>query len=102
MVGRQRVACLATIDRRADDSGLRAVAASWGVPIVSYPAHELARVPVPNPSARTAAALGTASVAEAAALLAGRGSLVIGKTTIHAVVIAAAVVRESPVTATDR
>ncbi|WP_245671653.1 cobalamin biosynthesis protein [Nocardia amamiensis] len=84
------VACLATIDRRATEPGLQAVAASLGVPVRTYTAIELADVPVPNPSTRTAGRLGTASVAEASALLAGHGPLLVSKTTVNGVVIAAA------------
>ncbi|MFR9751860.1 cobalamin biosynthesis protein [Nocardia sp. 004] len=87
------ISCLATVDRRAAEPGLLAVAAVLRIPIRSYPARALADVRVPNPSARTANALGTASVAEAAAVSAGRGPLVIPKTTIHTVVLAAALAR---------
>lgn len=89
-LGNNVIACLATIDRRAAEPGLQAAAAALGVPVRSYTSAELAGVRVPNPSARTASALGTASVAEAAALLAGHGPLLISKTTIDGVVVAAA------------
>ncbi|MGK8556446.1 cobalamin biosynthesis protein [Nocardia gipuzkoensis] len=85
------IVCLATIDRRATEPGLQAVAAAMGVPVRSYSSAELASVRVPNPSAHTASALGTASVAEASALLAGGGGpLLVPRTTIDGVVIAAA------------
>ncbi|WP_324198721.1 cobalamin biosynthesis protein [Nocardia amamiensis] len=87
------IACLATIDRRAIEPGLQAVAADLGVPVRTYTALQLADMRVPNPSARTAGALGTASVAEASALLAGDGPLLVSKTTINGVVIAAAAAR---------
>ena len=57
---------VATIDRRAADP----VVTSLGLPVRSFDASALGRVEVPNPSARVAAEVGTASVAEAAALLA--------------------------------
>ncbi|MFI9409486.1 cobalamin biosynthesis protein [Nocardia gamkensis] len=85
-----RIACLATITQRFAEPGLRAVAAELQVPLRSYSAAELADVAVPNPGSRTQAAVGTASVAEAAALLAGGGPLVIPKRVVQGVVLAAA------------
>lgn len=57
---------VATIDRRAGDP----VVTSLGLPVRVFAAAALAGVPVPNPSPVVAAEVGTASVAEAAALLA--------------------------------
>lgn len=86
-----QVSCLATIDRRAAEPGLIDAAAVLGVPIRTFTAAELAEVAVPNPDSRTVAAVGTASVAEAAAILAaGGGDLVVPKRTVHGIVIAAA------------
>jgi cobalamin biosynthesis protein CbiG len=45
-------------------------------------------VPVPSPSARVATLVGTASVAEAAALLGGGRELVVGKTVHGRVTVA--------------
>jgi cobalamin biosynthesis protein CbiG len=59
------VRAYATLDERAAEPGLRALT---GSALLAYPAGLLALVDVPNPSARVAAAVGTASVAEAAAL----------------------------------
>ncbi|MEU2038469.1 cobalamin biosynthesis protein [Nocardia niwae] len=90
-VGEHRIACLATITQRSAEPGLRAVAAELQVPLRSYSADELSAVAVPNPGDRTQAALGTASVAEAAALLAtGGGPLVLPKRVVYGVVLAAA------------
>jgi cobalt-precorrin 5A hydrolase/precorrin-3B C17-methyltransferase len=61
---------LATVAAKAGEPGLVAAAGRLGVPLRSYPAEDLAAVPVPNPSAAPLAAVGTPSVAEAAALLA--------------------------------
>ncbi|MFF4170500.1 Rv2231c family pyridoxal phosphate-dependent protein CobC [Streptomyces sp. NPDC001744] len=61
---------LATLDARAAEPGIVGAAAALGVPVRGYTAEELAAVPVPHPSASPLAATGTASVAEAAALLA--------------------------------
>ncbi|GHH73666.1 hypothetical protein GCM10018793_12700 [Streptomyces sulfonofaciens] len=74
------VAELATVQARAAEPGLRAAAAFLGVPLAAYPAGALARVRVPNPSAAVRTAVGTASVAEAAALLRG-GRLLVPKST---------------------
>lgn len=87
---RRRVTCLATIDRRAGEPGPRVAAAALGVPVRFYSADALAGVAVPNPSSRTAAALGTPSVAEAAALLAGGGDLLLPRRTVDGIVIAVA------------
>ena len=57
---------VATIDRRATEPAVE----SLGLPIVAFTSSELAAVEVPNPSEIVRAAVGTASVAEAAALLA--------------------------------
>ena len=59
------VCAYATLDARSEEPGLRALA---GPALLAYPASLLALVQVPNPSARVAAAVGTAGVAEAAAL----------------------------------
>ena len=70
---------LATIDRRRDHPAV--VGAAGGRPVLAFPASLLGTVDVPNPSDAVEAAVGTASVAEAAALLAaGPGArLVVGK-----------------------
>jgi cobalamin biosynthesis protein CbiG len=62
------VAALATLDRRAREPAVRAVAVRFGWPLVSLTAEDLAAVEVPHPSGMAAAAVGTPSVAEAAAL----------------------------------
>ncbi len=84
-----RVAALATLDTRAAEPGLAAAAAARGWPLTGHPAARLAAVPVPTPSARVAAAVGTASVAEAAALLGG-DLLVVPKTAHGRVTVAVA------------
>jgi cobalt-precorrin 5A hydrolase/precorrin-3B C17-methyltransferase len=81
----ESVCAVATADVKADEAGLLAYAAGRGLPLVTFPAAALAQVTVPNPSEVVRAAVGTPSVAEAAALLAagarGRGAeLVAGKT----------------------
>ncbi|MET7295183.1 precorrin-3B C(17)-methyltransferase [Streptomyces griseoloalbus] len=69
---------LATVDAKADEQGIVEAARRLGVPLVTYGAGELARVEVPNPSAAPLGAVGTPSVAEAAALLGG-GELLVPK-----------------------
>ncbi|MBM7092467.1 threonine-phosphate decarboxylase [Streptomyces sp. S12] len=74
------VAELATVDSRAAEPGLVEAARRLGVPLVAYGPRDLARVEVPHPSAVPLAAVGTPSVAEAAALLGG-GDLLVPKRT---------------------
>ncbi|MEV0981028.1 precorrin-3B C(17)-methyltransferase [Streptomyces sp. NPDC049915] len=69
---------LATVDAKAGEPGLVEAAERLGVPLVTYPAEELAEVAVPNPSDAPLAAVGTPSVAEAAALARG-GELLVPK-----------------------
>jgi cobalt-precorrin 5A hydrolase len=80
---------LATLDVRATEPGIAMAAARRGWPLTGYPAALLAAVPVPSPSDRVATLMGTASVAEAAALLGG-GTLLVGKTVLGRVTVAVA------------
>ncbi|MFJ4082130.1 precorrin-3B C(17)-methyltransferase [Streptomyces iakyrus] len=72
------VAELATVDAKAEEAGIVEAAGRLGVPLVTYAAEELAGVDVPNPSDAPLAAVGTPSVAEAAALVGG-GELLVPK-----------------------
>ncbi|MFF0738297.1 precorrin-3B C(17)-methyltransferase [Streptomyces chartreusis] len=72
------VAELATVDAKADEPGILEAAERLGVPLVTRSADELAVVEVPNPSDAPLAAVGTPSVAEAAALVGG-GELLVPK-----------------------
>ncbi|KOX00242.1 Precorrin methylase [Streptomyces sp. NRRL B-1140] len=72
------VAELATVDAKAEETGIVEAARRLGVPLVTYSAEELAGVDVPNPSDAPLAAVGTPSVAEAAALVGG-GELLVPK-----------------------
>lgn len=72
------VAELATVDAKVDEPGIIEAARRLGVPLVTYSAEELAGVEVPNPSDAPLAAVGTPSVAEAAALARG-GELLVPK-----------------------
>ncbi|MER6222944.1 precorrin-3B C(17)-methyltransferase [Streptomyces sp900105755] len=69
---------LATVDAKSGEPGLVEAAARLGVPLVTYSAEELAAVQVPNPSDAPLVAVGTPSVAEAAALARG-GELLVPK-----------------------
>jgi cobalamin biosynthesis protein CbiG len=86
------VRALATLDRRAGESGIRALAAGHGWAVLAIPAAALAAQDVPNPAARVAAAAGTPSVAEAAALVAaGAGSgLILEKRVFPGITVAIA------------
>ena len=90
------IAVLATLDRRAADSAIIALARRYGWQLVAFPATDLAAVAVPNPSPLVAAAVGSAGVAEAAALLAAgpQARLVLTKRAYPRVTIAIA--RSSP------
>ena len=78
---------LATLDSRAAEPGIAGAAARRGWPLTGHSAAELAAVAVPSPSGWVAQVVGTASVAEAAALLGG-GSLIVGKTVHGRVTVA--------------
>jgi cobalt-precorrin 5A hydrolase/precorrin-3B C17-methyltransferase len=75
------VAGLATVTAKSGEAGIVAAAAHFGVPLLTFTAEALAGTRVPTPSAAPLAALGTPSVAEAAALLAAApgGELVVPK-----------------------
>jgi cobalamin biosynthesis protein CbiG len=74
----RQVVELATADAKAGEPGIVETAEHLGVPLRSYPADLLASVMVLSPSEASSAALGTPSVAEAAAL-AGGGELLVPK-----------------------
>jgi cobalamin biosynthesis protein CbiG len=80
---------LATLDARAQEAGIRQAADRRGWALVGYPATLLAGVRVPSPSASVAGHVGTASVAEAAALVDG-GTLLVGKSVHGRVTVAVA------------
>ncbi|MET7983248.1 precorrin-3B C(17)-methyltransferase [Streptomyces sp. NPDC005281] len=72
------VAELTTVEAKSGEPGIVGAAERLGVPVVTYGAGELAAVTVPNPSGAPLAAVGTPSVAEAAALIGG-GELLVPK-----------------------
>ncbi|MGI8491345.1 MAG: precorrin-3B C(17)-methyltransferase [Acidimicrobiales bacterium] len=77
------IGAVATIDLKAEEPAVLALAASLGVAIQTFPASVLGRIEVPHPSAVVAGAVGTPSVAEAAALAASGpgGALAVDKVT---------------------
>ena len=75
---------------KADEPGLLAAAAGRGWRVVTFPASRLAAVPVPNPSEVVRRAVGTPSVAEAAALMDPGSTLLAAKrASAHATVAVA-------------
>ena len=81
---------VATVEAKADEPGLQAAAAMRGWPVVTFPASRLAAVPVPNPSEVVRRAVGTPSVAEAAALAEPGAALLAAKrASAHATVAVA-------------
>jgi len=81
----EAVAGLASIDRKGDEPALLELATRHGWPLKLFSAAQLAPVPVPNPSAVVEQEMGTASVAEAAALLAAghQSNLRVAKTMLR-------------------
>lgn len=69
---RAQVAVLASIEAKRDELAFSELAAQGGWPFLFFSATELATVPVPNPSATVLRHMGTPSVSEAAAILAGQ------------------------------
>ncbi|MDA8258004.1 MAG: cobalamin biosynthesis protein [Betaproteobacteria bacterium] len=65
-----QVRAAASVTLKADEAGLLAFAAGQGWMLSFYSPEQLAAVPVPNPSETVRRHTGTASVSEAAALLA--------------------------------
>jgi cobalt-precorrin 5A hydrolase/precorrin-3B C17-methyltransferase len=83
---------LATAEVKAEEPGLLAAAAGRGWPVVTYPVARLAVIPVPSPSEVVRRAVGTPSVAEAAALATPGATLIAAKrASAHATVALARV-----------
>jgi cobalt-precorrin 5A hydrolase/precorrin-3B C17-methyltransferase len=72
------VSFVATVDAKGDEDGILDMCARTGWALVTHPAEVLAATEVPNPSRHPLDAVGTPSVAEAAALQ--HGNLVVEKT----------------------
>jgi cobalt-precorrin 5A hydrolase/precorrin-3B C17-methyltransferase len=92
-LARAAIAEVATLDRKTTEPGLQAL----GLPLRGFGAEALRAVPVPTPSAVVAEAVGTPSVAEAAALLsAGPGAELVVPKQANAVATVAIARRARP------
>jgi cobalt-precorrin 5A hydrolase/precorrin-3B C17-methyltransferase len=83
------VTAAATADLKKDEPGLLSAVQDHAWPLTFFSPEDLAQIPVPNPSETVNAAVGTPSVAEAAALLAAGqpATLIVPKrTTPHATI----------------
>ncbi|MCB5181236.1 Rv2231c family pyridoxal phosphate-dependent protein CobC [Streptomyces antimicrobicus] len=90
------VTALATVESKAGEPGIAEAAKRFGLPLLGYPAEELARVAVPHPAQAVQEATGTPSVAEAAALAgSGGGHLLVAKRKSAAATCALAAVLEA-------
>jgi cobalt-precorrin 5A hydrolase/precorrin-3B C17-methyltransferase len=78
-LARASVTAVASVDAKRNEHGLLRAASERGWPLRFHPSQTLARIDVPNPSTAVARAVGTPSVAEAAALAGGAATLVIPK-----------------------
>lgn len=87
------LASVATLETKA--RLVSSVAEELGVPLILWRAEELSGVRVPSPSARVFDEVGSASVAEASALLAARGGpLALAKCNVGPVSVAVACVKD--------
>ncbi|MEN9233535.1 MAG: precorrin-3B C(17)-methyltransferase [Gloeomargarita sp. DG02_4_bins_56] len=84
------IAGIASLDMKQDEMGLITLTQSQGWPLVTFSAAQLRTIPVPNPSAIVAQTVGTASVAEASAICAAQGELIVPKQVLGPVTVAVA------------
>ncbi|WP_428357125.1 cobalamin biosynthesis protein [Methyloprofundus sp.] len=70
-----QVVALASIDKKQDEIAFLQLAEKLNLPLHFYPAEQLAKVPVPSPSAVVMKYVGTPSVSEAAAILAAESDM---------------------------
>lgn len=89
------VALLATADIKADEVGLLELARDHGWPLLSYSTEQLVTVDAPTPSQNVQRLVGVPSVAEASAILAAGGNLIVPKTKAQAVTVAVARIRNA-------
>jgi cobalt-precorrin 5A hydrolase len=76
---------VATVDSKANEAGLIEFCDFWNLPLKFFSAEKLEKINVPNPSQTIASKVKTASVAEAAAILASVGNLIVPKQIIRSV-----------------
>jgi cobalt-precorrin 5A hydrolase/precorrin-3B C17-methyltransferase len=82
---------VATIDKKGSEPGLGGFVKRTGLPLITFPAHQLNRVPGVTPSPAAWRATGAQGVAEPAAILgAGSGGLVVQKQRMGNVTVAIA------------
>ncbi|QBJ98854.1 cobalamin biosynthesis protein [Rhodococcus sp. ABRD24] len=87
--GDEAVAVLATLDRKAGQAPFVDAAAALGARLAGYPPEQLSAVSVPHAAETVYGAVGTPSVAEAAAILAsGGGGLTVTKHVTNGVTVA--------------
>lgn len=84
------VGTVATIDSRRSHPGIRALAEGLGARLVTFDSQRLAQVPVETGSQVVESAVGTPSVAEAAARLAGEGRVLQPKVIVGNVTVSVA------------
>ncbi len=75
----EAIAAITTIDLKADETGILELCRDWNLPLITFTAAELAKIDVPTPSKIVFEEVGTSSVAEAAAILAAKSSLIVRK-----------------------
>ncbi|MEA1921888.1 MAG: cobalt-precorrin 5A hydrolase [Pseudomonadota bacterium] len=83
-----KVVEIVSIDLKKDERGLLDLAVEKKLPLRFFSAAELENVKVPSPSTKVQAVTGSASVSEAAAILAGRGELLVEKHKFSRVTVA--------------
>ena len=71
----ENILCFATIDKKSDEDGINKLVKQLNKTINYYPATELAKVEVPNPSEVVMKYVGTPAVSEAAAILAAETTM---------------------------
>ena len=71
----ENILCFATIDKKSDEDGINKLVKQLNKTINYYPATELAKVEVPNPSEIVMKYVGTPAVSEAAAILAAETTM---------------------------
>ncbi len=99
----EAVAAIGTLELKADEPALAALARELDAPLRLFDAETLAAIEVPNPSATVAAEVGTPSVAEAAALaLAGPEAELLVPKCRNAVATCAIAAAPAPVTDPER
>ena len=88
--GLAEVSIIASCDVKAKEQSLLEFARNHGKSLLFFSAAELDAIHVPNPSEKVKAQVGTASVCEAAAILASGGVLLLEKRAFNGVTLALA------------